>query len=83
MLSSLSTESAEGMRIKDIMDIKETMSSILETLKAQEKFEYEKFLDMQRRKENERRRNRESTLEKSRIRGLNLINQVQKVFAPV
>ena len=34
---------------KEIMDIKETMMSILETLKAQEKFGYEKFLDMQRR----------------------------------
>ena len=42
MLKSLSTPS-EGID-QSIMDIKETMSSILQTLEAQEKFEYEKFL---------------------------------------
>jgi hypothetical protein len=83
MLSSLSTESAIGAD-QDVMDIKKTLSSILETLKAQEKFEMKQFLDMQRRQENLRRRNRESLLEGVGNRGLNLINRgVQKVLSPV
>ena len=51
---------------KSIMDIKETMSSIVQTLEAQEKFEYEKFLDTQKRLENEKRRGSETTLEKDK-----------------
>ena len=61
MLQSLSTPT-EGID-QSIMDIKETMSSILQTLEAQEKFEYEKFLDTQRRLENEKRRGRETSSE--------------------
>ena len=64
MLATLSTPS-EGID-QSIMDIKETMSSILQTLEAQEKFEYEKFLDTQRRLQNERRRGRETKLEKDK-----------------
>ena len=83
MLSSLSTESAMGAD-QDVMDIKKTLSSILETLKAQEKFEMKQFLDMQRREENLSRRNRESLLEGVGKKGLNLINRgVQKVLSPV
>ena len=83
MLSSLSTESAIGSD-QDVMDIKKTLSSILETLKAQEKFEMKQFLDMQRRQENLRRRNRESLLEGVGKRRLNLINRgVKKVLSPV
>ena len=61
MLASLSTPT-EGIE-KSVMDIKETMSSILATLVAQEKFEMKQFLDMQRRAENLRRRERADTLE--------------------
>ena len=46
MLGSLS---AGGTIDKNIMDIKETMSSILATLVAQENFEMKQFLEMQRR----------------------------------
>jgi len=82
MLSSLSGGSARGIE-QDIMDIKETMMSILATLRAQEKFEYEKFLEQQRRIENVRRRQRESLLETS-SRGMNIISRgVQKVLTPV
>ena len=82
MLSSLSGGSARGIE-QDIMDIKETMMSILATLRAQEKFEYEKFLEQQRRIENVRRRQRESLLETS-SRGMNIISKgVQKVLTPV
>ena len=51
---------------KSIMDIRETMSSIVQTLEAQEKFEYEKFLDTQRKLENEKRRDREASLEEDK-----------------
>ena len=64
ILATLSTPS-EGID-QSIMDIKETMSSILQTLEAQEKFEYEKFLAMQRRLENEKRKKRETNLEKDK-----------------
>ena len=68
---------------QNIMDIKETMMSILGTLEAQEKFEYEKFLDMQRRMENDKRKRRESGLELDK-KGLKLINSgVNKVLKPV
>ena len=81
MLTTLSTpnESVD----QSIMDIKETMSSILKTLQAQEKFEYEKFLDMQRRQENEKRRKRETGLETDK-KGMNLIRGgVEKAMKPV
>ena len=69
---------------QNIVDIKKTVTSILLTLKAQEKFEMKQFLDMQRRSENERRRNRESLLEGVGNKGQNLINRgVQKVLSPV
>ena len=82
MLTSLSGP-VEGIE-QSIVDIKKTISSILETLKAQDKFEYEKFLDAQRRNENARRRKRETTLENVGEKGLNLIgNQVKKVLTPI
>ena len=62
MLTSLSGGSVRGVE-KEILDIKETMSSILATLVAQEKFEMRKFLDIQRREENARRGGRETDLE--------------------
>ena len=69
---------------QNIIDIKKTITSILLTLKAQEKFEMKQFLNMQRRSENERRRNRELSLEGVGNKGLNLINRgVQKVLSPV
>ena len=81
MLATLSTpnESVE----QSIMDIKQTMSSILETLEAQQKFEYEKFLETQRQKENQRRRKRESLVEKDRPVADFFKKQVDKVVAPV
>ena len=63
MLTSLSGGSVRGVE-KEILDIKETMSSILATLVAQEKFEMRKFLDIQRREENARRGGRETEVRK-------------------
>ena len=81
MLASLSSPSA-GIG-KDIMDIKETMSSILATLVAQGKFEMKQFLDMQRREENLRRRSRETSLETD-SKGMKILKaSVDKVVRPV
>tara|TARA_B100000131_G_scaffold318354_1_gene362075 strand:- start:1061 stop:2602 length:1542 start_codon:yes stop_codon:yes gene_type:complete len=83
MLSSLSGGSVKGVE-ENIMDIRETMTSILETLKAQEKFELKKFRDMQRRLENEKRRGREGFLERLSKSGMNVIKRgVNKVLTPV
>ena len=83
MLSSLSGGSVKGVE-ENILDIRETMTSILETLKAQEKFELEKFRDMQRRLENEKRRGREGFLERLNKSGMNVIKRgVNKVLSPV
>tara|TARA_A100000172_G_scaffold12508_1_gene6606 strand:+ start:100 stop:1578 length:1479 start_codon:yes stop_codon:yes gene_type:complete len=79
MLASLSGQTID----KNIMDIKETMSSILATLVAQEKFEMKQFLDMQRRTENLRRREREDTLETD-SKGMKILkSSVNKVLNPV
>ena len=79
----LSGGSVKGVE-ENIMDIRETMASILETLKAQEKFELEKFRDMQRRLENEKRRGREGFLERLNKSGMNVIKRgVNKVLSPV
>ena len=83
MLSSLSGGSVRGIE-ENIMDIRKTMASILETLKAQEKFEIEKFRDMQIRLENEKRRGREGFLERLNRSGMNVIKRgVNKVLTPV
>ena len=80
MLASLSTG---GTIDKNIMDIKETMSSILATLVAQEKFEMKQFLEMQRREESLRRRGREDSLETD-SKGMKILKKsVNKVVKPV
>ena len=80
MLASLSTG---GTIDKNIMDIKETMSSILATLVAQEKFEMKQFLEMQRREENLKRRGREDSLETD-SKGMKVLKKsVNKVVRPV
>ena len=80
MLASLSTG---GTIDKNIMDIKETMSSILATLVAQEKFEMKQFLEMQRREESLRRRGREDSLETD-SKGMKILKKsVNKVVRPV
>ena len=51
---------------KSILDIKNTMSSIVQTLEAQEKFEYEKCHETQQQLENEKRRKRATATEKDK-----------------
>ena len=81
MLTTLSTpnESVD----QSIMDIKQTMSSILETLEAQQKFEYEKFLEIQRQRENQRRRRRETLVEKDRPVADFFKKQVNRAVEPI
>ena len=68
----------------NIEQIKTLTGSILETLKRQEKFEYEQFLDLQRRYENEKRRKREEKLEGTG-KGLKsfLKERAKKIAAPL
>ena len=84
MLTSLSAESPVKGVEQSIMDIKETMMSILATLQAQEKFEYEKFLDMQRREEDDKRKGRESFLERVKKKGIGIVKKgINKVVSPI
>ena len=68
----------------NIEQIKTLTGSILETLKRQEKFEYEQFLDLQKRYENEKRRNREEKLEGT-VKGLKsfLKGRAKRIAAPL
>ena len=82
-LASLSESSSIKGIERSIMDIKETMSSILQTLEAQDKFEYEKFLDTQRRLENEKRRKREGKLELGRKVKKSIQKTIDTVVSPI
>ena len=68
---------------KNIKEIKDLTGSILETLKRQEKIEVEAFLDLQRRYENDRRREREAKLEAKRPVRDFLINRAKKIASPI
>ena len=81
MVKSLSTTN-EGLE-KSILDIRLTMFSILNTLKAQEKFEMMQFLDTQRREENQRRRSREGLLESDDEKPNIIQRGVNKILQPV
>ena len=82
-LASLSESSSIKGIERSILDIKETMSSILQTLEAQDKFEYEKFLDTQRRLENEKRRKREGKLELGRKVKKSIQKTIDTVVSPI
>tara|TARA_R100001163_G_C5060708_1_gene197551 strand:- start:883 stop:2385 length:1503 start_codon:yes stop_codon:yes gene_type:complete len=82
-LASLSESSSVKGIERSIMDIKETMSSILQTLEAQDKFEYQKFLDTQKTLENEKRRKREGKLELSKKVKKSIENTIDTVVAPI
>tara|TARA_S200000501_G_scaffold105404_1_gene98793 strand:+ start:1603 stop:3204 length:1602 start_codon:yes stop_codon:yes gene_type:complete len=68
---------------KNIKEIKDLTGSILETLKKQEKIEVEAFLDLQRRYENDRRREREAKLEAKRPVRDFLVNRAKKIASPI
>ena len=82
-LASLSESSSIKGIERSIMDIKETMSSILQTLEAQDKFENQKFLDTLRRLENEKRRKREGKLELGRKVKKSIQKTLDRVVSPI
>ena len=82
-LASLSESSSIKGIERSIMDIKETMSSILQTLEAQDKFENQKFLDTLRRLENEKRRKREGKLELSKKAKKSIQKTLDRVVSPI
>ena len=82
-IASLSESSSVRGIERSIMDIKETMSSILQTLEAQDKFETQKFLDTQRRLENEKRRKREGKLELGRKVKKSIQKTIDTVVSPI
>ena len=82
-LASLSESSSIKGIERSIIDIKETMSSILQTLEAQDKFENQKFLDTLRRLENEKRRKREGKLELGRKVKKSIQKTLDRVVSPI
>ena len=64
MLKSLSEDSPIKTIENDIIDIKKTISTIVETLEEQEKLEIKLFNESRRQLENQRRKEKEKNLEK-------------------
>ena len=84
MIKSLTEKSPVRTIENDIIDIKKTLSSIVETLEAQEKFEVETFRKLRLQQENEKRRKRENLLEKSSRKLKSFVQSVtDRVVAPV
>ena len=84
MIKSLTEKSPVKTIENDIIDIKKTLSSIVETLEAQEKFEVEAFRKLRLQQENEKRRKKENLLEKSSRKLKSFVQSVtDKVVAPV
>ena len=84
MLKSLSESSPIPAIEKEILDIKETVTSIKDTLIAQQEFEQELFNQSQRELERQRRRDRENLLETRTGRlGSFLKSTTQKIVDPV
>ena len=83
MIASLSkNQESEGV-IESVTDIKRTMSSILQTLQAQDELETRKFLREMRELENEKRRKREKKLEINRKVGRSIQKTLDRVLSPV
>ena len=83
MIASLSkNQESEGV-IESVTDIKRTMSSILQTLQAQDQLETRKFLREMRELENEKRRKREKKLELSTKVGRSIQKTLDRALSPV
>ena len=83
MIASLSkNQESEGV-IESVTDIKSTMSSILQTLQAQDELETRKFLREMRELENEKRRKREKKLEINRKVGRSIQKTLDRALSPV
>ena len=82
IIASLSINQNESI-IESVTDIKRTMSSILQTLQAQDELETRKFLREMRELENEKRRKREKKLEINRKVGRSIQKTLDRVLSPV
>ncbi len=83
MIASLSkNQESEGV-IESVTDIKRTMSSILQTLQAQDELETRKFLREMRELENEKRRKREKKLEINKKVGRSIQKTLDRALSPV
>ena len=84
MISSLTETSPVTTIEKEISDVKELVISIKETLIEQDKSELEQFYETQRQLENEKRRKKETALEKVGSRTKSFINStVERIVSPV
>ena len=88
MIKSLTEESPVKTIENDILNIKDTLSSIVKTLEAQQEFERKSFEETGKQLENERRRKKENLLEKTgkKIKSViqsttnAIVNPVKNVF---
>ena len=83
MIASLSKNQDNESIIESVTDIKRTMSSILQTLQAQDQLETRKFLREMRELENEKRRKREKKLEINRKVGQSIQKTLDRALSPV
>ena len=83
MIASLSKNQENESIIESVTDIKRTMSSILQTLQAQDEIETRKFLREMRELENEKRRKREKKLEINRKVGRSIQKTLDRALSPV
>ena len=83
MIASLSKNQDNESIIESVTDIKRTMSSILQTLQAQDELETRKFLREMRELENEKRRKREKKLEINRKVGRSIQKTLDRALSPV
>ena len=83
MIASLSKNQESESVIESVTDIKRTMSSILQTLQAQDQLETRKFLKEMRELENEKRRKREKKLELSTRVGRSIKKTLDRALSPV
>ena len=85
MIASLSKDQ-QGVGndvIESVTDIKKTMSSILQTLRAQDEIETKRFLKEMRELESEKRRKREKKLEVSKKVGRSIQKTLDRALSPV
>ena len=85
MIASLSKDQQDvgNNVIESVTDIKKTMSSILQTLQAQDEIETKRFLREMRELESEKRRKREKKLEVGKKVGRSIQKTLDRALSPV
>ena len=85
MIASLSKDQQDvgNNVIESVTDIKKTMSSILQTLRAQDEIETKRFLREMRELESEKRRKREKKLEVGKKVGRSIQKTLDRALSPI